>query len=122
MQIIGVFLKVEAKKMNILDTYKNELFEICTQHSVKQLYAFGSVLTDKFDTRSDIDFLIIMKENLEPLEKGERILQIWYEFEKLFDRKIDLLTDTAITNQYLLKEINRTKQLIYDRQSQEVLS
>lgn len=97
---------------------------LCEQHKVEQLYAFGSVLTASFDqhSRSDIDFYLIMQAGLEPLDKGEQILQLWYELEQLFHRKIDLLTDTSIDNPYLQKEIDRTKQLLYDRQSQKVPS
>ncbi len=117
-----VILSMEARKVNILEPYKQRLFELCAQHKVDQLYAFGSVLTDVFDKneKSDIDFYLIMQEGLDPLQKGEFILQLWFELEQLFNRKIDLLTNTSITNTYLQKEIDRTKQLIYDRQIQKV--
>ena len=112
---------MEAQQINILEQHKRKLRALCEQHKVSQLYAFGSVLTPAFDLqKSDIDFYLIMEEGLEPLDKGEHILQLWYALEQLFNRKIDLLTNTAITNRYLQKEIDRTKQLLYDRQSQKV--
>lgn len=113
---------MEAQQINILEQHKRKLRALCEQHKVSQLYAFGSVLTPAFDQqkKSDIDFYLIMEEGLEPLDKGEHILQLWYELEKLFNRKIDLLINTAITNKYLQKEIDITKQLLYDRQSQKV--
>ena len=104
--------------MSVLTENTDQLKTLCSQHKVNKLYAFGSVLTPEFDKKaeSDIDFFINMLEGLPPLEKGEEILSLWLELEKLFGRKIDLLTDTSIQNPYLLAEINKTKQLVYDRQ------
>ena len=42
----------------ILQQKLPEVMSICKQHRVKQLYAFGSVCTDKFNNDSDIDFII----------------------------------------------------------------
>lgn len=44
--------------MNIVDLHKNKIFELCEKHEVKELYLFGSVLTEKFNESSDVDMLI----------------------------------------------------------------
>jgi predicted nucleotidyltransferase len=44
--------------MNQIDLHTDRLIELCDQHRVKELYAFGSVLTNKFNEKSDIDLLI----------------------------------------------------------------
>lgn len=36
-----------------------------------------------------------------------------HELEDLFDRRIDLVCDDAVKNKIFLKELNRTKRLIY---------
>jgi predicted nucleotidyltransferase len=44
--------------MNLLDQNKDKISVLCQKHNVKQLYAFGSVTTNKFTQTSDIDLLI----------------------------------------------------------------
>ncbi|MDR0789449.1 MAG: nucleotidyltransferase domain-containing protein [Bacteroidales bacterium] len=88
---------------------------------VKKLYLFGSALTPRFNEQSsDIDVLI-ETDDLQPEQKGELLLTLWEDLERIFGRKVDLLTENSLTNPYLLKEIERTKKLIYDGQSKQIL-
>jgi predicted nucleotidyltransferase len=50
--------------MNTLSAYKNEINALCESHRVKNLYAFGSVLTSNFNSNSnsDIDLLVDFKD------------------------------------------------------------
>lgn len=97
------------------------LNRLCKQSKVRRLYAFGSVLTDQFDyEKSDLD-LIVELEKMPPLVRGERLIALWSALEELFERRVDLLTDQPIRNSYLKAAINKTKQLIYDGESQEFL-
>jgi predicted nucleotidyltransferase len=41
-----------------LDKYKNEITDLCLKNKVKSLYVFGSVLTDRFTEKSDIDLVV----------------------------------------------------------------
>jgi len=50
-----------------IDAYKNVLTQLCFQNKVKSLYAFGSVLTSRFTSNSDID-LIVDIDSTNPLE------------------------------------------------------
>ena len=51
--------------------------DICKNHGIKSLYAFGSSVTEQFNPqRSDIDLLVEM-EDMDPLEKGEKLLSLW---------------------------------------------
>lgn len=99
------------------------LTQLCRANAVRALYLFGSALTNRFDQEhtSDLDFYIEMDDALPPLERGENLLRLWNELENLFGRPVDLLTDTAVQNPYLLREINTTKVLLYDGTSQEIL-
>jgi predicted nucleotidyltransferase len=109
--------------MNLKDTIKNKFSDfltICHTYQVKNLYAFGSSINDKFDEESsDIDLLIEI-DNEDPLEKGESLMMIWDKFEQLFQRKVDLLTNSSIKNPILRKNIDATKILIYDGKEQKV--
>jgi predicted nucleotidyltransferase len=40
--------------MNALEQHKDKIFELCQKHQVRQLYAFGSVITDNFNPTSEL--------------------------------------------------------------------
>ncbi len=90
--------------------------ELCKKNRVLKLYAFGSVCTTGFSPLSDIDLIVDFKENLEPIEQGEAWWNLFYEFKDLFHREIDLLVGKSLKNPYLIKEINKTKELLYGGQ------
>ena len=99
----------------------NDFISLCQTHKVKYLYAFGSSVTDRFDAeKSDIDLLVEI-EATDPLERGEKLISLWDNFEIFFHRKVDLLTESSIRNPYLQKNIDSTKILIYDGTGQKVL-
>jgi uncharacterized protein len=101
--------------MNYILKYKTQITALCKKFKVKKLYAFGSAVSDKFNQQtSDVD-LIVELDKMEPLEKGELLMNLWDEFENLFKRKVDLLTDQPIQNKYLSKNIDKTKVLIYEQ-------
>jgi predicted nucleotidyltransferase len=99
---------------------KDTFIVLCKDHKVKYLYAFGSSVTDKFDTdRSDIDLLVEI-DSADPVDRGQKLLSLWDLFEGFFSRKVDLLTDSSIRNPYLKKSIDSTKVLIYDGTGQKI--
>ncbi len=105
---------------NIIAQNADELTTLCQQFGIAQLYAFGSVVTHRFDSeKSDLDFLVEL-EPMPPLVRGEHLIGLWEALETLFARRVDLLTDQPIKNPYLKDNIHRTKQLIYDRESEKV--
>ena len=102
---------IKYQKM-YLDDYNNTLVQLCTQNKVKSLYVFGSVLTNRFDSNSDID-LIVDIDSTNPLEYADCYFNLKFALQDLFNRPIDLLENKAIKNNYLRKEIDNSKQLIY---------
>lgn len=59
----------------------NRFTTICREHGIKTLYAFGSLVTDQFNPEtSDIDLLVEM-EDMEPMERGEKLLSLWDKLE-----------------------------------------
>jgi len=94
-----------------------KLIELGDKYKVKRIFVFGSIVKGTFNPQnSDID-LIVELEDLPPTEKGELLMKLWTELEKLFARRIDLITNTEVKNPYLRKEIEKSKFLLYDRAS-----
>lgn len=99
---------------------KKDFKAICQQHSVKYLYAFGSSTSERFDmSKSDIDLLVEI-DDPDPVERGEKLISLWDNFESFFRRKVDLLTDSSIHNPYLRKNIDATKILLYEGEGAKV--
>ncbi|WP_294819243.1 DNA polymerase subunit beta, partial [uncultured Flavobacterium sp.] len=65
-----------------------------------------------YSSQSDVDLIVEINEE-NPVLKGEAIMNLWTDLENLFSRKVDLLTGD-IRNPYLKKQIDTTKQIIYD--------
>ncbi len=88
--------------------------KLLKEHKIKKAYAFGSVVSDKFNNESDIDLLINIEEGLDPMEKGELLWSLLFALEDQLHRKIDLLEEANIKNPYFIEELNEKKQLIYE--------
>jgi predicted nucleotidyltransferase len=103
--------------MELLNKHKKELNQACSAHNVAELYAFGSVLTPKFHSDSDIDFIVSLLSD-DPLEYAENYFELKFELERIFKRKIDLLEQKAIRNKRFEQLVNQKKMLVYARGNQ----
>ena len=90
-----------------------QIRKLCEQHKVDKLYAFGSVLTDRFSKESDIDFLYTFKSDIPLLEYADNYFDFMFSLEDIFNRPVDLTSEKDLKNPYFIKEVNATKQLIY---------
>ena len=97
-----------------LDKYSIEINKLCLQNKVKTLYVFGSVLTDKFTEKSDID-LIVDIDSTDPFDYADSYFNLKFALQDLFMRPIDLLENKAINNHYVRQNIDNSKALIYAR-------
>ena len=95
-----------------LDPFKKQIIQLCQKHKVKHLFAFGSVLTNKFSDESDVDLLVDLKLK-DPIKYAENYFDLKFQLEFLLKRKIDLLEERGLKNKFLKENIDNTKQLIY---------
>ena len=98
--------------MSPLKKYSKQITELCLRYKVKTLYAFGSVLTDNFTHKSDID-LIVDFQQLELLDYADNYFDLKFSLEKILNRSVDLLEEKAVKNPYFKEALNEQKQLIY---------
>ena len=92
------------------------MIDIFKKYKIKNAYLFGSVLTDKFNNKSDLDILInFQNEVTDPLLKGELLWSLQFAIEDAFHRYVDLLQETTPKNPYFIKELQETRQLIYEQ-------
>jgi len=88
------------------------LKNLCVAYDVKTMHVFGSACTDKFNANSDIDILVSFKE-LSIEKYTDNYFALHEELEKLFERKIDLITENSLSNPYFIESVEETKQLLY---------
>ena len=98
--------------MNRFESYTTDIIKLCELHKVKSLYAFGSVLTDKFDKESDID-LIVDFTDVAVEDYADNYFDFKFSLQDIFKRPIDLLEEKALKNPYFIQSLNRQKQLVY---------
>jgi len=99
--------------MSFIEQNSAIILELCKKYKVKNLYAFGSILTDKFNDKSDIDLIVDFKRM--PLKiYSDNYYDFKFSLEDTFNRPVDLLEYKAIKNPYFLENINKHKKLIYE--------
>jgi predicted nucleotidyltransferase len=91
--------------MQLIEQNKQKLNQICMDHHVKQLYLFGSILTEKFNNESDIDMLIQFSSiNLE--DYFDNYMDFKEKVEMLLNRTVDLIENQAIKNPIFRKVVD----------------
>lgn len=98
--------------MKILERHIDEIIKLCSLYNVRQLYAFGSILTDKFNNYSDID-LIVDFHQINVDEYADNYYDLKFSLENLLQKSVDLLEDKAIKNPYFRENLYKQRQLIY---------
>jgi predicted nucleotidyltransferase len=98
--------------MNFFTPYNEQVNNLCRQYNVNKLFAFGSVLTDRFSEKSDVD-LIVDFDKQAVKDYFVNYFDFKYSLENVFKRDVDLLEEQPIRNSYLRKNIENSKTLIY---------
>ena len=102
--------------MNLIEKNIETIFALCNEHRVKELFIFGSILTQEFNDTSDIDFLVQF-ENIDILGYFDNYMDLKEKLEDLFGRPVDLLENQAIRNPIFRKVLDREKRLVYERET-----
>ena len=112
----SLFQQGTKQKIFMQPILKNNLLkleQICRKHYVKRLHAFGSVCSGNFNEKSDIDLIIAFEPRY---FNGyvDNFFSLEDKLKKLFNRKVDLVTEETIQNPYFIKVVNKTKKSIYE--------
>jgi hypothetical protein len=85
--------KILQRNNNLLKKYR-----------VKKIGLFGSYVRNEASKKSDIDLLVDFEE-----KTFDNFIELAFELEKIFNRKVDLLTEKGISP-YILPYINNEVQ------------
>jgi len=105
--------------MKILLDHVDQIRELCLKNQVKSLFAFGSVVTERFSDASDIDLVVDIEEK-DPFNYSDKYFDLKFKLIELLGRNIDLLEERAINNPYFKEELDRTKVIVYENQNQNL--
>ena len=106
--------------MKLIENNIQKIIALCKKHKVGKLFVFGSIMTNRFNEKSDVDMVVDFdKVNLE--DYADNYFDFKYSLEELFGREVDLLEDKAIRNPILRRNIDNSKQLVYDEYIEKYL-
>jgi predicted nucleotidyltransferase len=95
-----------------LHSYQQQIKELCENHSVKRLFAFGSVMTSEFSALNDVDLIVEFNE-LDVKNYADNYFNLKFSLEEIFKKPVDLLEEQAIKNPYFRQVLNETKVLVF---------
>lgn len=98
----------------LIQDNRTAILQLCRRFRVARLEVFGSAAEGDFDpAHSDVDFLV---EFLPGQDLGPW-LGLYFDFkdelERLLGRSVDLVMPGAMKNLYFIREVNRTRRLLY---------
>lgn len=98
--------------MKLIENNIQKIIDLCKKHKVHKLFVFGSILTNRFNDKSDVD-LVVDFNKTEVNDCFDNYFDFKYSLEDLLGRKIDLLEEQTIKNPYLKKSVDATRILIF---------
>lgn len=99
--------------MEFFTPYMDRIKELCRQHQVATLYAFGSAVKGPVNPGSDVDLLFELKST-DPHEFADNFWALAEQFEALFGRHVDLVSRRAMKNKYFIAQVEAEKVKLYE--------
>ena len=102
--------------MKLIELNMDKIVALCKKYKVAKLWVFGSILTTRFNDRSDVDFIVEFdSDRLDILDYADNFFDFIHSIEDVVKRKIDMVVDSSIRNPYFRKEVNDTRRLIWEK-------
>jgi uncharacterized protein len=98
--------------MTYIDTYLTQIQKLCLLHNVKTLYVFGSVVTDQFTDKSDVDFMVDF-DAIDLNSYADNYFAFKFSLQDTLKRSVDLIEEKAIRNPYFKQSLDKQRQLVY---------
>lgn len=100
--------------MKLIELNIDKIIELCKKFHVRKLWVFGSILTNRFNDKSDVDLCVDFdKSKVDLFDYADNFFDFQYALEDLLGRRIDITEDSAVRNRYFRQELDETRKLIY---------
>ncbi len=88
---------------------------VCRKHNVQKLYAFGSIVDNRFiEGKSDIDLLVELPK-LTKEKKYKTQIELWFDLQEVLNCEVDLVIADKVKGKYFKKYLEIYKELIYEQ-------
>ena len=97
----------------IIERQREAIAQACRRHGVARLEVFGSALRDDFRPgESDLDLLVELGA-MEGYARVDAYFGLLDDLRAILGADIDLVMVDAVKNQYIARDIEQTKQMLY---------
>ncbi len=98
--------------MKLIELNIQKIVALCEKYNVRRLFVFGSILTNRFNEKSDVDLIVdFNKDGI--ADYFGNFFDFKYSLQNLLGREVDLLEEQCVNNPFLKKNIDSSKTLIY---------
>ncbi len=98
---------------NLIARHSEELAKLARRYGVSQLDVFGSAATGEFDdAHSDLDFIVVFFDE-PPGGIANAYFGLLEDLQRLFSRKVDLITERSIRNPYFRESVEESRRPVY---------
>lgn len=99
--------------IELIESNRTQLEELCQRYHVKRLALFGSAASGAFNFgTSDLDFVVDFEPS-EDMNMADQYFGLLEELQALFQRRIDLVVERSIRNPYFKKAVDQTRIPLY---------
>ncbi len=88
--------------------------QIACKYPLQSVSLFGSINTDAFSESSDIDIVVKFDEEIDPLVRGECMLDFQIELEDKLERRVDILNQAYVLNP-IMQSVVKEAVVIYGK-------
>lgn len=99
-----------------IDLPYEAIAHLCRRHDVQELSIFGSALRDEFGPQSDLDFLVVFKNNDDAGPWMSKYTELEEALSRLLGRRVDLVGKRGVEqseNYIRRRHILNSAQVIY---------
>ena len=100
--------------MRIIEINLQKILDLCRKYKVKTLSVFGSILTDRFNDKSDVDMLVDFEpSDPDTFDYVSNYFGLRDSLEAILKRKVDLIEYGSNLNPLFKEIIDQKKKIIY---------
>ena len=96
-----------------IEDVKEKVNNISRSFKIKKLGVFGSLVRGELTSKSDIDFIVEFNDDGYN-GRCDRYMDLIEELEKIFGRKIDLITYESLNNPVFKATVEKEMKIIYE--------
>ncbi len=94
----------------------NSINQIAQRYPLQSVSLFGSILTEAFSDSSDVDIVVRFNDQIDPIVRGECLLDFQIELEDNLKRQVDVLNQAYMLNP-IMKSVVEEAVLIFGDQA-----